>query len=414
MTFDMNAAQTDVDNLLYLLQNRSIITYFQPIISIRQYATTGYEALSRGLYADSGNLIMPDVLFPLAARNNHLVTLDRLCREKAFENYRAISAQEERAILFLNLETSIIDSGVVGSGHLLNSCLRNGIKPASVAIEINESKVHDIKALETFIHSHKQYGFLIALDDVGNGHSNLNRILQVKPDIIKIDRCLVSDLHQDYYKQEIFKCVAHMGKKVGSQIVAEGIETEAEALTALQLGADMLQGYYFARPAPLPDVLSQHLENKLRLIAALFKTYKFAEIEASCRKRRDCYQTLQYLVQELSQTTASQFDCRLPELIGEQSQIQYLYVLTMAGIQITDTVGLSAPAGEYTAALYQSDQKGTDQSLKDYCLAIQAGMDEYVSEPYMSMANGQLCVTYSRVFRDAAKNAHILCVDFNP
>ncbi|WP_371379901.1 EAL domain-containing protein [Sporomusa aerivorans] len=414
MTLSNDAKCAASDKLSCLLLNRSVTTYFQPIISIRQHTVTGYEALSRGIDAYTGATIMPNILFPLAAESSRLVALDRLCREKAFETFNMSAAKHERAILFLNLETSIIDSGVVGSGHLINSCLKNGINPASVAIEINESKVHDLKALETFIQSHKQYGFLFALDDVGNGHSNLDRILQVKPDIIKIDRCLVSNINQDYYKQEIFKCLAHLGKKVGSQIVAEGIETEDEALTALQLGADMLQGYYFAKPVPVTDILPQSLESKIRLIASLFKTCRLAAIKNQFQKKTQSSSTFLHLLEELSKTTASRFDGRLYELMAEHPRIQYLYILNMAGVQITDTVGSSNTLNEYAAVLYQSDQKGTDQSLKDYCLIIQAGMDQYISEPYMSMANGRLCVTYSKIFRDAAGNSYILCADFDP
>lgn len=410
----MNHADEKPFNLQTLLYTRAITPYFQPIISIRQQALIGFEALARGINTITNAIVMPDTLFFTAAKCHQLVALDRLCREKACENYKFITANFKRALLFFNLEASIIDNGVVGSGHVIDHCRKNNIPCSSVVIEINESKVCDVAALKTFIENHKKLGFLIALDDVGNGHSNLDRILHAKPDIIKIDRCLVSNLDQDYYKQEIFKAVTHMSQKIGALIVAEGIETEPEALTALQLGADMLQGYYFAKPQPVKELGTLCFNSKIKVIAALFKDYKSNEITLRYRQRKNYENILTSLLVELSQILPEQREAMLRQLIIKYPFIQFLYILNMDGIQISDTVSSPANAGQQTNVLYQRAYYGTDQSLKNYYLFIQAGMKQYVSEPYMSLANGKPCITHSMIFKDSDNNQYILCADFNP
>ena len=91
-------------------------------------------------------------------------------------------------------------------------------------------------------------GFLIVLDDVGSGHSNLDRIPFIKPDLLKVDRTLIARIDTDYHKRGTLKSLVDLGRKIGALVVAEGVETEGEAMVALELGADLLQGLCLGRP----------------------------------------------------------------------------------------------------------------------------------------------------------------------
>ncbi len=410
----MYSAQSSRIDLPILLTTRAITTYFQPIISVGQHTVIGYEALSRGIQPSTKDLIMPNDLFSLAAASNQLVELDRLCREKALENYSLIAAGHNCALLFVNLDTAIIDNGVVGSGNLLGNVQRFNLSPTSIVIEIIESKVCDIQALKTFIRTYKNLGFLIALDDVGNGHSNLDRIFHVRPDIIKIDRWLITEIDQDYYKQELFKALVHMAKKTGSLVVAEGIETQSEALACLEFGADMLQGYYFSKPKPGPDTHFHYCSEKINHVAAVFKNHKFEKISSACRQKKDYCQVLQTILIELGKNTPDQFETTLQAIVTKLPLMQYIYVLNMAGIQITDTIEAPGITSPQNAGIFQAAHKGTDQSQKDYCMFIQADLDQYITETYISLANGKPCVTYSMTFKDCTNSQYILCADFTP
>ncbi|HWR45717.1 EAL domain-containing protein [Sporomusa sp.] len=405
------AGQIDLDKIL---KNKSIATWFQPIVSVKQHAIIGYEALSRGIHPCTQELIAPHTLFSVAEATNKLVELDRICREKALENYKPLSTLNERTLLFINFDTAIIDKGVVGSGNLISCVQRFGYNPASVVIEIIESKVCDIGALKSFVGKHKELGFLIALDDLGNGHSNLDRIFHVRPDIIKIDRWLISELDTDYYKQELFKALVYMAKKTGSLVIAEGVETEAEALASLEFGADLLQGYYFSKPQPLEVVCPLCFNKKLNHVSASFRHSKLRKITNDYCKKNDYHTLLLDVLTQLSKTTPDQFESTLQQVVLNTPLIQYLYVLNIAGTQITDSIGVPGSANGQTAGIFQADRSGTDQSLKDYCLFVQAGLETYMTEPYMSLANGKPCITYSIAFRDSTKNQYILCADFSP
>ena len=108
-------------------------------------------------------------------------------------------------------------------------------------IEINETKVQDNAVLKRFTDTYRKYGFMVALDDVGTGSSNMDRILLVKPNIIKVDISLVRNIHNDYFKQGIFKSLVNLCNRIGALVVAEGVESEEEAIQVLRLGGQMIQ-----------------------------------------------------------------------------------------------------------------------------------------------------------------------------
>jgi len=116
----------------------------------------------------------------------------------------------------------------VGSGHLLKQVRQFNLNPNNVAIEIIESRVNDTGALNEFISRHREYGFLFALDDIGSGYSNLDRITITEPDLLKIDRSLISQIDINYHKQEVLKSLVNLARRIGALVVAEGVEREED------------------------------------------------------------------------------------------------------------------------------------------------------------------------------------------
>lgn len=406
----VNGEQIDLE---WLLEHRTIQTYFQPIVSIRKQEIVGLEALSRGLSA-SNDIIMPQPLFAAAAAKERSVELDRLCREKALENFKMISAKGSDGFLFLNLDTSIIDKGVVGSGHLIKTVQQLGLNPSSIVIEIVESKIHNTEGLTNFINAYKQYGFLIALDDMGSASSNLDRILHVRPDIIKIDRGLIREINSDYYKQELFKALVLVAKKTGSLVVAEGVETHNEAVTSLELGADFLQGYYIAHPAPFTDDLNSIISGTLRQLVTSYRTSIVKKTQNEALKRNIYKRLLEELGQNLSDIHPGDFEYKLREIAKDHTCVQCYYILDINGMQTTETVKAYFDNKGKRHGMFRPDFKGSDQSFKDYYIFIHAGFEQYISEPYISLANGLPCLTGSLIFNDCNGHSYILCIDFTP
>ena len=180
-----------------IISGEKIIVHFQPILSARNHSIIGFEGLVRGR-CRNGDLIPPICLFDAAQENGLVTELDRLCREKVLATFRNIQHLQRNSLLFINLETSFLSSDIVGSGYLLNQVMRHNVTPSNVIIEIVESRTDDVDALVRFVNNYRDHGLNIALDDVGTGDSNFERISLLRPNIIKVDRSIISGIATNY------------------------------------------------------------------------------------------------------------------------------------------------------------------------------------------------------------------------
>ncbi len=399
-TFDINE----------VIQHKSLVAYFQPIMSVTGKKILGLEGLIRGIVPGSDQLIAPKLLFDAAAETGLTIPLDRACRDAVLAAFQDYYQANQDLLLFLNLDTAIIDE-VGGSNYLCGQVSHSGISPKNIVIEINESKALDTHGLTQFVVNYKNKGFLIALDDVGAGFSNMDRIAGLKPDIVKIDRSIIQDMDRIYHKQEVFKSLVNLANKIGALIVAEGVETRAEAIQVLKLGGQVIQGFYFAKPGN-DFVLKAELIVKTAEVVDAYKALLLEELEDYNQKCLAYTHTVNGIIKALAVVDRpDEFDGQLQKCLINANAVDCAYVLDESGIQCSDTVG-AKNIGACEKLVFHSAKMGVDHSIKNfYYNLIKRKQDTYISEPYVSMATGSLCITYSRVFRLAAKK-YILCVDF--
>ncbi|MDP4092012.1 MAG: EAL domain-containing protein [Bacillota bacterium] len=400
-------------NIRELIDKENIIVHFQPIVSIKKNKIIGFEALSRGIVGES--IIPPDILFEIAEENDLVLELDRLCRRKIIEVFTSIDNNTNNTKLFINLDTSIIDKNVVGSGNFYNLICDYSIKPENVVIEIKESKVNDTKSLMKFINTYRDYGFIIALDDIGSGHSNMDRFALVKPDIIKIDKALIKNINVEFYKQEVFKSLSELARKVGAFVVAEGVESEEEAVSVLQYGVDIIQGYYYSKPMVFNSINLNDLVLKTKRTGDKFKVYSINKTKHEMVQKYKLEVLGRGIAKELKSTEPCEYDHKLGQVVKELDFIECAYILDEKGIQKTNTIyDTSDKCFLSKRCIFEPAVKGTDHSYKDYYFMIHGTtLQQYISEPYISMATGNLCKTVSEAFSDSSGNKHILCLDIN-
>ncbi len=234
------------DDLKWILDNESIVTFFQPILDVPSGEIYAYECLSRGKKKD-GTLMPPDVMFESARKTEMLFNLDRQCRISALKNAKSRGITKK---IFINFTpTSIYNP---------EFCLRDTVKTAidldfdlaSIVFEVVESeRVENITHLKNIFDFYKNMGFKVALDDVGSGYSSLNMLAELKPDIIKIDMKLVRDVDKDPVKKAIISSLVLIAKELNLLTLAEGIETESELNVIRELKIDFAQGYFIGRPS---------------------------------------------------------------------------------------------------------------------------------------------------------------------
>ncbi len=212
---------------------------YQPIVlpNGRLYA---YEALVR---SDEPTMRGAGEIMDMAERLHTLLELGRKVRETAG---RFAFAASGKHYLFVNLH----------SDDLLDELLCSRDQPLAqvapaVVLEITErAALHDVEEAKVKMAELRSLGFRIALDDLGAGYAGLTSFAHLRPEIVKLDNeALVRDIDKDTVKRKIVSSVSGICRDMGTLVVGEGVETEAERDTLIELGCGLLQGYLFGKPA---------------------------------------------------------------------------------------------------------------------------------------------------------------------
>ena len=213
----------------------------------------GHEALSRG---PAGTVFqVPLRLFELAAESDLAFELDRKCRRRALAAARACPRGPK---LFINVLPSALYDPEFQGAAWSGSPDQLGLSPDRIVLEITEKyAIENYGVFAEALAEFTQLGFKIAVDDVGAGYSGLEKIAHLNPSYLKLDRELIKDIDSSYIRREMSRALKAFADKIGSTIIAEGIEREAELRALRELGIEFGQGFLLARPAAafLPPTL---------------------------------------------------------------------------------------------------------------------------------------------------------------
>ena len=140
-----------------------------------------------------------------------------------------------------------------------------GLAPERVCVEILEGVCADEGLLREAVCAYRALGCSIAMDDFGVGRSNFDRIVALRPDVVKIDRSVLTDAVGDRKSRRMLPSIIELLHEAGAEVAIEGIESANEALLAMDSGADLLQGFHFAAPSAKPpdDPLTQRILSEL-------------------------------------------------------------------------------------------------------------------------------------------------------
>jgi EAL domain-containing protein (putative c-di-GMP-specific phosphodiesterase class I) len=225
-----------------VIGRRQLRAAFQPVRHLPDGAIMGYEALIRG--PQGTNLEGPTMLFAIAHENEMGVELETLCLETIFANLpRAVGERR----LFVNASAMLLRHPIFLDERNLAGINRSH---GDVVVEISEKEmVRDYEAFQDVLQLVRRAKMKIAIDDAGSGYSGLETILHLKPDYIKVADSLVRNIHNDPIKREIITSLAAIGHRIGAELIAEGVEVEAERKTLVDLDVSFGQGYLLGKPA---------------------------------------------------------------------------------------------------------------------------------------------------------------------
>lgn len=246
---DISTSQIYADKLereiAYIISQKKAYAVAQPIVDITQNNRyRGFETLCRVKDMDWS----PDKLFADAEEVGLSFELNALMIREAAELLKQTSPDQYLAV---NITPDFLASEV------FLSTLQK-IDLTRLVFEITEhAAIAEYDDILENLRTVRKLGARIAIDDVGAGHSSLRHILKIHPDIIKLDRSLIENIDRDEEKQSLLEALLTFARRMGYSVVAEGVETPEELATLKAHGVTLIQGYLFARPAPLHELLQQ-------------------------------------------------------------------------------------------------------------------------------------------------------------
>lgn len=251
-------AKYDYDSFDLLVKMNLFHYFFQPIISAETGEIYAYEALMR---TDSSIGLNPLEVLEAAEKYNKLYEIERATMFNVMERYASQNEAFKGRKVFIN---SI-------PGYFLKEedvCAlqdKYGKYMLNFVMEITEQNTVSDDELATIRHLGGKVGDIpVAVDDYGTGHSNIVNLMRYSPEILKIDRFLMTDIDTDTNKQMFVKSTIEFARMNNIKVLAEGIETAGELRTVVEYGVDFIQGYYTGKPAPQPlDEISEKIRNEI-------------------------------------------------------------------------------------------------------------------------------------------------------
>lgn len=249
-----------------LAQNQLHLVY-QPQVDYRDHSIVGVEALLRWQHPQHG-FVAPDLFIPLAEQNGTIIPigewiLDQSCRQlrewhdQGFSNLR----------MAINLSTVQLHHAELP--RVVNNLMKvYRLPPKSLELEVTETGLmEEISTAAQHLLSLRRSGALIAIDDFGTGYSSLSYLKSLPLDKIKIDKSFVQDLLEDEDDATIVRAIIQLGKSLGMQVIAEGVETAEQEAYIIAQGCHEGQGYLYSKPLPARE-LTLFLKQARRLSSA--------------------------------------------------------------------------------------------------------------------------------------------------
>lgn len=368
-----------------------VSSHFQPIFSLTHKRPVGYEALLRAKNS-AGDDIPPLMVFNMRLSERETVYLDRLCRNLHLRNF--LTMPDNNRWLFLNINPLVMVKGSLYGSYFSELLSRYQIPAHRLVVEILESSIQDESLLANAVNYYRELGCLIAIDDFGAGHSNFDRIWDLSPQIVKLDRTIINHAANNQYAKHILPNLVNLIHESGSLCLMEGVETEQEAIITMDADIDFVQGYYFGKPAC--PALSYTLDSPfLTQLSDKFRNFAQNEATQYHAKLRDFIVLFQTAANLIAAGTRLAEACYV--LINQQSA-RRCFLLNDQGLQLGININPEATSIVREDPRFEpiADTKDANWSRRHYFRrAINNPEEVQISRPYLSITGANMCVTIS-------------------
>ena len=235
------------------LERKEFVLYFQPIVNLGSFTTAGFEALVRWVSPARG-FVPPGEFIPVVEESHLIHGVGKWILHAGCEALGRLNAvapvHGERVFMNVNLSGKQLSTPDI-FGEVQRAIANTGIQPSQLKLEITESLLmNNLDTATELLDRCRDLGVKIALDDFGTGYSSLGYLRRLPVNTIKVDRSFVAPITEDPGSAKILRAISALGRSLGMNLVAEGIETREQALAVHELGFDYGQGYLFSKAVP--------------------------------------------------------------------------------------------------------------------------------------------------------------------
>ncbi|MFM2480854.1 EAL domain-containing protein [Celerinatantimonas sp. YJH-8] len=242
--------------------NDGVHVYLQPVVNLMQRRITGYEALTRIEHPLMG-VIAPDKFIPIAEDTGLIEPLSQLIFNKVIQLLKdprllALHPPKKPHVIGINISAILLNQPYLPE-RLIQQLHKAHITPARLKIELTESGVmHDTQNARILLQKFRDHHMDVALDDFGTGYSSLAYLRNLPFSTIKLDRQIITGITRDQSQSAIVEMVIQLAKKMGLNVIVEGIETVHELNYICSIGGQMAQGFLFSKPVPVEKIADVH------------------------------------------------------------------------------------------------------------------------------------------------------------
>lgn len=240
------------NDLRLALRKGDFKLYLQPIVDLRANRLAGAEALIRWQHPVRG-MVPPDAFIPVAEQTGLINDIGLWMLDAACAQLAVWEAAGQNLHLSINVSGRQIPEGLPPS-TLLQALQRHRVSPARLALEITEGVLlQDIEKASGWLKAVREMGCRVYLDDFGTGYSSLSYLKRFPVDTLKVDKSFVQDMHIHMSERALVEAVVSMGRSLGLDVVAEGVEAAHQVHLLREMDCRYIQGFHFSRPVPAED-----------------------------------------------------------------------------------------------------------------------------------------------------------------
>lgn len=400
-------------NIADIIERESVEIVLQVILSPHEDFAVGIEALARGIDPATNVSIKPNELFQQAKISGLSIELDKLCIKKAIQEFTYIYNENKSTLLFINIEDTFISYSITYN-YLIECADQYNIPYENIAIDLSNFDLDSLKQVETFIHKYRKKGFYMSIDDIGKDYFNLDKLLLINPDIIKINTCLLQNLESESYRNNLLKFISVVAHEMGMVVVAKGIETDSQLTFFIESGAQFVQGYYIARPSKLSSIQIDEIINDFKNRDDITRYHNKNKVDNNRSTMTKIIHFMDRIKEQMDGVTLGNEENIITRIFSEYSFVENCWILDMDGLQVSDALINKENFSTRNSSIFNISKRNMDFSEKEiYESLVNNILDVWITKPFHSLLTNNVCIGVSKYIIDSKGIQYIVCLNIN-